>query len=329
MFRIADITTIDIESINNCNAECPLCLRGAKMKTNDILDWDKVVSNIPMSVWRTVKHINFNGTTGDNLMHPRINDIVIWTCENTSAFISLHTNGGIRDTSWWHTFGAQLKCYQHRVVFGIDGLDDTHSIYRVGTNWQKVINNATAFIQGGGNAEWQFIIFKHNAHQVEQARELSQQLGFKKFFVIFQDRFDQSGQVISKDNIIEKFDIVNTDFPILVKSSSNNIEKKIAKSNKVITCRSQQVGWISIYADGTIWPCCWLMGWHKANHFQQFSLIDYHFKKVLKIDFCQISIYNSDLEAIINSNIWQENYTNSFRNKPNPVCLQQCSDNKE
>jgi DNA-3-methyladenine glycosylase I len=32
-------------------------------------------------------------------------------------------------------------------VFGIDGLADTHSIYRVGTDYHKIIENAKAFIK--------------------------------------------------------------------------------------------------------------------------------------------------------------------------------------
>lgn len=331
MLRLSDITTIDIESINNCNAQCPLCLRGHGMKTNDILDWDQVVTNIPTSVWQNIKTINFNGTTGDNLMHPKISEIILWACKNTSAEINLHTNGGIRSTEWWRNFGNSLKDYKHRIVFGIDGLADTHSLYRVGTDWQKVIDNASAFIQGGGNAEWQFIIFKHNAHQVDKAQELSKQLGFNKFFVLFQDRFDSTEQITQKDMQVEKYnqDLTQLSVPVVVKQTSNNLSNRVKSSNQIISCRSQQIGWISIYADGTVWPCCWLMGWHKAKHQTQSLVINYHFTKILGLDFNQINLYNNTLEDIINSDTWQHRYPDSFVTRPNPVCLQQCSGTKE
>ena len=63
----------------------------------------------------------------------------------------------------------------------IDGLEDTHSYYRQGTNWKKIINNAKSFISSGGRAVWQFIPFAHNEHQIKSCIRLSQQLGFKEF----------------------------------------------------------------------------------------------------------------------------------------------------
>jgi hypothetical protein len=331
MYNVNDITTLDIESINNCNAKCPLCLRGQGMNTNDILDWNKIISNISDTVWQNLQTINFNGTTGDNLMHPNIKDIVLWTCQNTSATINIHTNGGIRDRKWWNNFGSMLTSYKHRVVFGIDGLADTHSTYRIGTNWQRVIDNATAFIQGGGHAEWQFILFKHNSHQVDQAKVLSENLGFKNFFVLYQDRFNNDNMIIQNGSQVEKYDqdISQLNIPVVVRSTSNDLTKRISASNQKIICRSQKIGWISIYADGTVWPCCWLMGWHKAQHQTQFKLIDYHFKKILNLDFNEINLYNNTLENIINSDLWQNRYPKSFINQPNSVCLQQCSGTKE
>jgi hypothetical protein len=67
------------------------------------------------------------------------------------------------------------------------------------------------------------------------------------------------------------------------------------------------------------------MGWHKATHQKQFPAINYHFKKMLKLDFNQMSLYNNKLEDIIAGEIWQKNFKSSFATMPNPVCIQQCS----
>ena len=47
--------------------------------------------------------------------------------------------------------------------FAIDGLEDTNHIYRRNTDWVKIVQNATAYIAAGGRAEWDFIVFAHNA----------------------------------------------------------------------------------------------------------------------------------------------------------------------
>ena len=43
------------------------------------------------------------------------------------------------------------------------------------------MENVDAFIGNGGSAFWEYLVFKHNQHQIEEARLLSKKLGFKKF----------------------------------------------------------------------------------------------------------------------------------------------------
>ena len=292
------------------------------MRTNDALDWNRIVGNIPKTVWQNLQDINFNGTTGDNIMHPDIAEIVSWCSSHSPARINIHTNGSLRTGAWWAQFGSQLANVPHKVVFGLDGLADTHSVYRINTDFDKIITNAQAFIQAGGQAEWQFIVFEHNAHQIEQAQQLSRKLGFSRFFVLYQDRFAESA-----DLPVRRYtkDLKQISAEIVVNPSSNSMPSRIAQSNQIVSCRSQRIGWFSIYADGTVWPCCWLMGWHRAQHQPQSKLINYHFQKILGIDFDQISLYNNTLESIVNSDLWQHRLPDSFKRSPNPVCIQQCS----
>jgi hypothetical protein len=318
MLTVNDIVVLDVETINNCNAGCALCLRHPGMSTNDTLDWNQVTAQIPKHVWQNLKTINFNGTTGDNIMHPDIFDIIEWTVGNTSAFVSIHTNGSLRSTSWWQKLGQLLHGHDHRVVFGIDGLEDTHEIYRTNTNWKKIINNAEAFVQGGGNAHWQFILFEHNAHQINSCKLLSQQLKFEKFFVLHQDRFNLQDPSQSH---------LQPASHELVPATVNFVVKDFIKPRTgTVSCESQRVGWISIYADGTLWPCCWLMGWHKAKQQKlTYEVVNYHFKNTLAIDFDQINLYTNTLEDIINGDLWQKRYPASFNESPNLICTQRCS----
>ena len=67
-------------------------------------------------------------------------------------------------------------------------------LYRRNTSYKKVIDNAKAFIQAGGEAHWQFIVFRHNEHQLKEAKKLSEEMGFKKIDFMYSDRFDTNNQ---------------------------------------------------------------------------------------------------------------------------------------
>lgn len=299
---------------------------------NDTLDFARVLPNIPASFWQGLERINFNGTSGDNIAHKDIKDIVVQVRTLApQALVRVCTNGSLRTEAWWADFGARLKGTGVEVVFGIDGLADTHSLYRVGTDWHKVIANATAFINAGGCAVWQMILFDHNLHQIEECKALSNKLGFYDFYLRSENRFpngqqeqtvfwkgkpthkirypDRVDQYIAQDDVINEWSQALTPLD----------------KDKRVKCHSVETKWMAFYPDGTVWPCCWLMGWHKATHLEQYNLTNYHFKKVLGLDFNQINLYTNKLEDIVNSDLWQKKYPTSFEKAPNPVCIQQCS----
>ena len=58
---------------------------------------------------------------------------------------------------------------------------DTNHLYRQNVRWEKVERAMDAFIDSGGRARWDYLIFEHNEHQVEEARRLSEQKGFERF----------------------------------------------------------------------------------------------------------------------------------------------------
>jgi MoaA/NifB/PqqE/SkfB family radical SAM enzyme len=76
-----------------------------------------------------------------------------------------------------------------QIDFGIDGLEDTLHLYRKNVKYNKVIENATAFINAGGRAQWNFIVFKHNEHQVEEVRHLGKELKFFNVLIRKTGRF--------------------------------------------------------------------------------------------------------------------------------------------
>jgi sulfatase maturation enzyme AslB (radical SAM superfamily) len=115
-------------------------------------------------------------------MNPEGPDIVEYFFSvNPNLKITISTNGGARDQKFW----SRLAQTPAIIQFCIDGLADTHHLYRQNTSYKTVIKNANTVIRNGGHAVWKMIQFDHNQHQIEQCRELSKQLGFKNFLFFF------------------------------------------------------------------------------------------------------------------------------------------------
>ena len=53
--------------------------------------------------------------------------------------IDIATNGSLRTQKYFKNLANILKGVDHRVTFALDGLEDTHSYYRINTNFNKVI----------------------------------------------------------------------------------------------------------------------------------------------------------------------------------------------
>jgi MoaA/NifB/PqqE/SkfB family radical SAM enzyme len=88
----------------------------------------------------------FCGHFGDPLINPDFLYMIKYLKDiNPNIMINVHTNGSFYKEEWWVEF-AKFLPKLHSVHIGIDGLEDTHKLYRIGTDWNKIIKNAKAFI---------------------------------------------------------------------------------------------------------------------------------------------------------------------------------------
>ena len=204
MFKFDQLERIQIEITNRCQASCPMCPRNIHggidnplLKLND-WTYDNFVKIFTIEVLAQIKQLSFCGDFGD----PILNNDLISMCgylkyHSPKIQIYIHTNGSARSEAWWRNLSNNLP-ENHSIIFALDGLADTHAVYRIGTDYNKIISNASAFINEGGNAEWCFIRFKHNTHQISRARQLSIDLGFKNFIVKNSKRFSRPFPVVDK-----------------------------------------------------------------------------------------------------------------------------------
>ena len=282
MFSFDKLHTVQIEITSRCQASCPMCLRnihgGIENTTLPLSDWSVQQFKYTFNdeVLNQVKCINFCGDYGDPIMNNGLMDMCRYVTEkqpNISIVIS--TNGSARTAQWWSELASALP-KNHTVIFAIDGLQDTHSLYRIGTSYDMIIRNATSFIAAGGKAEWMFIRFKHNEHQVETARALANELGFAAFNTKESKRFGKKFPVLNKQGVIE-YHIEppsnGTVQPVEFVHLQNYNEWK-----NDVSCFSFDTKEMYIDASGYVMPCCLIGSFLYANYdvelYNKYGVID-------------------------------------------------------
>lgn len=266
MIAYQDIRDVHLEIATLCNARCPWCPRnfwgypfnGGYPETYLTLNQAKQIFSLEFL--KQLTSIRINGNFGDIVMNPDGDKIVNYFKDcNNNLQITINTNGGARKKSFWKNLASSGAV----VNFALDGLEDTHSLYRQDTLWKTVIKNAEIFIEHGGKANWQFILFDHNKHQIDKCKTLSEQLGFDSFLLVDAGRntapvFDKKGNL---SHILGSY-TGETDFQNLINSKRNDevlLEDIIVNKTPCnsVNCETKQLKSIYISATGEVYPCCY------------------------------------------------------------------------
>ena len=302
----------------------------------DIDEWDsndleKVMSD---PFFKDITTVLINGNYGDIIMHSDPKSIINVFLKR-GLTVDINTNGGALGSEFWKWLGEQPNV---TVRFGIDGLSDTHHLYRRNTNFSKVIQNAKTFIDAGGNARWVMTLFKHNAHQVQECEELAKTLGFSQFFsresmrfsakklsvsdkkfnhLYYLEPYDENNQTITQE-------VADYDHQWYEMHKNREIVKtmkhpKVAYDDEIL-CIADVEDSVFLSYDKRLWPCC-----HTAIGFEQAykhntmhdSLIDI-FKDDLSNDYYFNNVLHHTIDEIVNTKQIFKKIENTW-NTPN-VC---------
>jgi len=275
MLRLSEIRSIHVELTTRCNARCPMCMRNYRgMDYNSGYPDTELTlpqfQHIVGPVIHQLTHANLNGNLGDFALAQDALEIVDYLVAHNIT-ININTNGSLRNDSWWE----KLAKPGVTVGFALDGLADTHALYRQDTDWHRIIAHATAFIAAGGRAKWRFVPFDHNRHQEDQCRQLAKDMGFVEFENIYDGR--DSGPVFSRTGEYSHrigTDPGSTEIPQikdLVQSHITWFDPRTVRSHKDVPdlklrCQHKIKREMYIAADGGIYPCCYLGFYPNTMH---------------------------------------------------------------
>ena len=293
MYNYKDIRVIHLENTQNCQAACPMCDRnqngGAVNQHIDLSELTLADIKV-MFTPDFIKQLNtlyMCGNLGDPIVaRDTLAIFEYFRSHNEKMWLSMNTNAGAKSTEWWKRL-AKVYGRMGAVIFSVDGLEDTNHLYRQNVVWSNVERSMRAFIAAGGRARWDFLIFEHNQHQVEEAEALSKQMGFERFVAKKTGRFVTS--TTEKKESHQAVDQKGNDTTELKKPDVKYQNSALKKQDIIIDkygsmdayydaapikCKVKDEGNLFITAEGLAMPCCWTAGrmykwWHKDPKVEQ------------------------------------------------------------
>lgn len=235
------IKVLHLETTDVCQLACPLCARETDAEFNKHLQHHLTIPHIQKHFSdRAIEGLDkvfACGNYGDPAAGKNTLDIYRWCRSlNPNITLGMNTNGALQTTFYWHELGRLFNQPKDYVVFSIDGLEDTNPVYRVNSNWSKLMSNIEAYIAAGGSAHWDMLVYRHNQHQVDACEQLARDLGFKWFRAKVSKR------------------------PLTNRLEAPNGWQTAAVTPEKIQCHAEKEKSAYINAQGRLSPCCWLGG---------------------------------------------------------------------
>lgn len=262
--------SLHIELTNKCQASCPMCARnysgGAEREylNLDEITLEKFKEWFPIEFLKRLKNFYACGNYGDPIIAQDCLEIFEYVRQhNRETRLAIHTNGSARSTDWWKKL-AKVLGENSFVVFGIDGFEGHHELYRRGTSFKKIIENAKAFIGEGGKARADSLVFEHNEHSVKDLEKYLLGIGFESVNFKTTKRFYGSDNfaVQDKNGNFEyhlksaKTDDWRQEFKINIDSLRSSSFLKEMKSRAIIEPECTKLNQVYIDTHGNFLPCC-------------------------------------------------------------------------
>jgi len=254
------VKAIHIEPTNICTLKCPGCAR-----TRFINQWPAHWKNHSLDTQSLLKFLDIElsdiridlcGNYGDPIYHPDLAGM-IRSLKSRGATISIITNGSHRKRSWWQALVRELSS-DDLITFSIDGIPENFTQYRINGDWTTIQDAIEVCVESPCSTAWSFIPFSYNEHSIEQAKQLSQDLGIDQFHINHSDRFDEQTM---------HFKPASSD----PGTKWNNQQNwKQSQSTKKINPKCHRGGTHYISADGYYMPCCFI-GDHRFYYKNEFG----------------------------------------------------------
>jgi len=365
MYNYKDLKYLDLEASSLCNALCAICNRrysgGQKVEgmVETYVSLEQFKNWFTPEFLKKLQGISLCGNYGDPMTNPELLDILNYTKQlNPNIEVIMNTNASGRTPDFWREL-SEIIGTNGRLTFSVDGLSNTNWIYRRGTHWDKIMMAMENYTSGPGISHWEYLVFKHNQHQVEEARQMSKDIGITNFYAKHAFGFEDiminnvnksSFRVFNEDNnflyniqapddqpydnstIMDieyghaNPDITQTHGRYNHNSNAPLNDWEIKLGTTCINCMVVKKRSVFVTSEGLVFPCCMTAGKLYApstpDAVQIRDFVNSHGRDA-------ISLNSRSLSSIIDSNVFQSRWPetwkdNDITNKRLRVCSMFC-----
>mgnify|MGYP001170291646 CR=1 FL=1 len=153
-----------------CTLECPKCSRQKDFKNirpvpghdMTIDEFTKIVDFFP--------EVTMCGQISDPIFNPNFPEFVRM-CAKRNTYLSVNTAASHKPMKWYDSVSDDFK--KGDIIFGIDGLPKDSNKYRINQDGEKLFEVAKMFANKGITTKWQYIIFRYNENDIEEAKNMA------------------------------------------------------------------------------------------------------------------------------------------------------------
>jgi MoaA/NifB/PqqE/SkfB family radical SAM enzyme len=229
---LIDVTTA-------CNLQCPFCKTGAKRRGRNpavlhMADYVRLLEEIGKYLYTILFYLD-----GEPVLNPRLPEFIKLAADR-GVFTSTSSNATLITPAV--AKGLVTAGLDH-ISLSIDGTtQEVYEIYRRGGKLEDALRGLRNLVEAKRShgsskpyIEWQFIVFRHNEHQLAEARTLAKRLGA--------DGFDAIAAYVE-------------DEAWMPKDPQFRQEVWHGDTQTAVNCRWPYSNLV-VHADGAVSSCCW------------------------------------------------------------------------
>lgn len=240
-----------LELTRRCPLKCPACIRTYMFDEKVINSKQDIDINLLKNFFKQpsltdIQYMLLQGNLGDPIYHPKFHEISEWFFDVKN--LEVVTNGMHTRDFWLQTLETWPS--NSKITLSIDGLRDTNHVYRVNSKWNQIEDLFELIYKTKRKCKisWKYIVFEHNYHQVNEAKQLSDSLGIDEFRIQKSRKMDESINV-KQYHSDEWF-----------KHETLNYEDSISPF-----CFTGDMHYIDSFGD--YYPCCWWADTNSEDNF--------------------------------------------------------------